>query len=207
MFPCLAAGFVVALLLFVSSSASLLDIKREGTVGDAEHSVDQRESFAYVSWQMFRDHPILGVGFGRFFDQKLPYLSDRRQTVELESIRNLHHHNTFLSLLTETGMVGLAAFLALLIAFVRSGWSLATNSDVPSWIRAQGVLMLALLVNYLASAVFHDLTLLPSQELLLWAFAAITVNLRQVVTSCKNVVRNQVSTNRASSRVPGIAAV
>ena len=39
--------------------------------------------------------------------------------------------------------------------------------------------MLALVANYLCSAVFHDLTLLPSQELLLFVFAAVTVNLEQ----------------------------
>jgi N-acetylglucosaminyldiphosphoundecaprenol N-acetyl-beta-D-mannosaminyltransferase len=35
----------------------------------------------------------------------------------------------------------------------------------------------------LCSAVFHDLTLLPSQEMLLFAFAALTVNLHQVTVS------------------------
>jgi O-antigen ligase len=205
--PAFGGGAVVVLLLFASSWGNLIDIKREGSAGDAEHSVDQRESFAYVSWQMFCDHPILGVGFGRFYDQKLPYLSDRRQTVELESIRKLHHHNTLLSVLTETGMVGLAAFVALLVAFVRSGWLLATNPSVPSWVRAQGVLTLALIANYLSSAIFHDLTLLPSQELLLFVFAAVTVNLRQVSKSYGITIPGQALSNFASSQVRGIASV
>ena len=198
--PAFGGGAVIVLLLFVSSWGNLIDIKREGSAGDAEHSVDQRESFAYVSWQMFCDHPILGVGFGRFYDQKLPYLSDRRQTVELESIRKLHHHNTLLSVLTETGMVGLAAFVAFLVAIVRTGWLLATNAGVPSWVRAQGVLMLALIANYLSSAVFHDLTLLPSQELLLLAFAGMSVNLRQASNSCDAAIPGQSVAQYAASR-------
>ena len=157
-----------------------MDLRREGDADDAEHSVDQRASFAYVSWHMFRDHPILGVGFGRFYDHKLPYLSDRRQTVELESIRGLHHHNTALSILTETGLVGLAAFIGVFFAWGRCAWRVATSAISSPWVRAQGVLMLALLANYFSSAVFHDVTLLPSQELLLFAFAGITVNLYQV---------------------------
>ncbi len=191
-YPAFGAGAFIALLLVAFSWSNLLDIKREGSTGDSEHSVDQRESFAYVSWQMFCDHPILGVGFGRFFDQKLPYLSDRRQVVELESIRNLHHHNTLLSVLVETGLVGLAAFLAVLVAWGRTAWSLATTVELPGWIRAQGVLTLALLANYLSSAVFHDLTLLPSQELLLFVFVAVTVNLNQVCS----IVRTSVSSAR-----------
>jgi O-antigen ligase len=187
-YPAFTAGAVVGVLLVACSWSNLLDIKREGSTGDSEHSVDQRESFAYVSWHMFCDHPIWGVGFGRFFDQKLPYLSDRRQVVELESIRNLHHHNTLLSVLVETGIVGFAAFVAVLVAWGRAAWSLAANIELPAWIRTQGVLTLALLANYLSSAIFHDLTLLPSQELLLFLFAAVTINVRQATCSVSKTV-------------------
>ncbi len=181
--PVFVSGAVFGMLFAFTSWNQLMGIQREGTAEDAEHSVDQRASFAYVSWQMFCDHPILGVGFGRFFDQKLPYLSDRRQRVELESIRGLHHHNTLLSVLTETGLVGFAAFIAVFVAWTRSAWRLATSAVSSQWIRTQGLLMLALIANYLCSAVFHDLTLLPSQELLLFVFAALTVNLDQVAPS------------------------
>jgi O-antigen ligase len=135
---------------------------------------------------MFCDHPFFGVGFGRFYDQKLPYLSDRRQTVELESIRNLHHHNTLLSVLTETGLIGFAAFAAVFVAWAACAWRLATDFNAEAWVRAQGVIMLALLANYLSSAVFHDVTLLPSQELLLFVFAAVTVNLQQLAASAEH---------------------
>ena len=195
--PAVVCGTLVGVLLACFSWSHLMDIQREGTAGDAEHSVDQRASFAYVSWQMFRDHPILGVGFGRFYDQKLPYLSDRRQTVELESIRGLHHHNTLLSVLTETGLVGLAAFVAVFVAWGRCAWKLAISVAAPTWIRAHGVLMLALIANYLCSAVFHDLTLLPSQELLLLMFAGLTVNLYQTsvaVGSAVNVTGANIAT-------------
>lgn len=178
--PAMVGTGVLGLMVLVASWGQLLGIKREGTVEDSEHSVGQRQSFAYVSWKMFSDHPILGVGFGRFYDQKLPYLSDRSQNFELESLRPLHHHNTLLSVLTETGLVGLAVFLGVFIAWIRSGWKLALHATTP-WMRAQGILLLGLITNYLCSAVFHDLTLLPSQELLLFAFAAVTVNLQQRV--------------------------
>jgi O-antigen ligase len=156
----------------------VVDLEREGTASESEHSVDQRKSFAYVSWKMFKDHPVFGVGFGRFYDRKLPYLSDRSQDFELESLRTLHHHNTLLSLLTETGMLGLAAFLALLAAWGRGAWSLVRDVKLPVWERSQGLLMLAVLVTYLSSALFHDLTLLPSQQWILFLVAGFTMNLR-----------------------------
>lgn len=179
--PALSATALAGLLVVAVSWNHLVGLQREGTAAEAEHSIDQRTSFAYVSWQMFCDHPVFGVGFGRFYDRKLPYLSDRSQDFELESIRPLHHHNTLLSLLTETGILGAAAFLGVLAVWTRYAWSLAKAIDSPWWVRAQGVLMLALLTNYLCSAVFHDLTLVPSQQWLLLVFAGLTVNLRQQV--------------------------
>ena len=179
--PAFAVASVAGLLVIAVVWSDLVGLQREGTAADAEHSVSQRASFAYVSWQMFKDHPIAGVGFGRFYDRKLPYLSDRSQAFELESIRPLHHHNTLLGLLTETGMLGAAAFLALLAIWARDAWRLATAtmSSTPAWVRAQGLLMLGLLASYFCSALFHDLTLVPAQHWLLFLFAAVTVNLRQ----------------------------
>lgn len=181
--PLLATAGFAGLLAVGISWSQLIGLEREGTAAEAEHSVDQRESFAYVSWQIFKEHPMLGVGFGRFYDRKLPYLSDRSQPIELESIRPLHHHNTLLGLLTETGLVGMAAFVALLAGWARHAWRLATQRDAnsPRWVRAHGVLMLALMANYLCTAVFHDLTLVPAQHWLLFFFAAVTVNLSNYI--------------------------
>ncbi len=181
--PAVVGAALVGLVVVTASWGQLIGLKREGTVEDSEHSVDQRESFTYVSWQMFCDHPILGVGFGRFYDQKLPYLSDRSQNFELESLRPLHHHNTLLSVLTETGLVGLAAFVGVFAFWIRCAWRLTVGAGSSNWVRAQGILMLALIANFMCSAVFHDLTLLASQELLLFTFAAITVNLHQRLPS------------------------
>jgi N-acetylglucosaminyldiphosphoundecaprenol N-acetyl-beta-D-mannosaminyltransferase len=181
--PALATSALVGMLVVAASWTQLTGLEREGSAAESSHSVDQRTSFAYVSWQMFRDNPVFGVGFGRFYDRKLPYLSDRSQDFELESIRPLHHHNTLLSLLTETGLIGLAAFVAMLGIWVRSAWRLIQNGESPRWVRSFGVLMLALAVNYFCSALFHDLTLLPSQHLLLFAFAGFMVNLHQQASS------------------------
>jgi N-acetylglucosaminyldiphosphoundecaprenol N-acetyl-beta-D-mannosaminyltransferase len=196
--PTITMASVAGVLMLATSWTNIVGLQREGTTLDAEHSVDQRKSFAYVSWQMFRDKPVFGVGFGRFYDRKLAYLSDRSQNFELESIRPLHHHNTLLSILTETGIVGLAAFVALLGVWARSAWRLAQANKSPRWARAHGILMLAFLANYLCSAMFHDLTLLPSQHLLLFAFAGLTASLQQQSFSAASTVSRKVVGPRAA---------
>jgi hypothetical protein len=198
--PALAATLFGGLLLLAVSWGQLVGLEREGTAAEAHHSVDQRKSFAYVSWHMFRDHPVLGVGFGRFYDWKLPYLSDRSQSFELESIRSLHHHNTLLSILTETGLIGFAPFAMLLVVWLREAWRLARDVEQGSWPQAQGILMLALVTNYLCSAVFHDLTLLPSQHWLLFVFAGLTVSVRQ--DWCTQAIKPNVAYVPASRVIP-----
>ncbi|NOY43583.1 MAG: O-antigen ligase family protein [Planctomycetes bacterium] len=146
--------------------------------GSSSHSVYQRASFVYVSMNMFADAPMFGCGFGRFYDRKIPYLADRRQQIELESLRELDHHNTFLSLLTETGMVGFALFVGLLIGWGRAAWQIASDTTAEHWVKAQGLFTLAVLIAYVTNALFHDLMLSPSEQWLLCLTTGVTVGLQ-----------------------------
>lgn len=156
---------------------SITDLNRKDSDDSAEHSVYQRASFVYVSMRMFRDAPIFGCGLGRFYDMKIPYLADRSQQLELESLRKLDHHNTLLSVLVETGFVGFVLFAALLASWVRAAWRLAADAARPSWQRTQGLFALATTFTYLASALFHDLTLSPTEHWLLFFAAGMTVGI------------------------------
>lgn len=177
----LATMLLTAIVGVVAVGDKLVDMNREDSNGSAGHSVYQRASFFLVSMNMFRDAPVVGCGFGRFYDCKMPYLADRSQQIELESIRQLDHHNTFLSLLVETGIIGFTLFAALLIAWTRAAWHLVRDSDAESWTRAQGLFTLATIIAYLASAVFHDLTLSPSEQWLLYLTTGVTVGLQSRV--------------------------
>jgi len=176
--PLLIAGMlVVATVGTIAFGQKMMNLSR-GDSASASHSAYQRASFLYVSMQMVAEDPLLGCGFGRFYDRKLPYLSDRRQQIELESIRELDHHNTFLSILTETGMIGFVLFVGMLIAWGRAAWQLAADVSAESWVRAHGLFTLAALIAYVASAMFHDLTLSPSEQWLLCLLTGATVGLQ-----------------------------
>ena len=158
-----------------SAKKAIVSLEREDSANVSAHSVQQRLAFAYVSYQMFRDHPLMGVGFGRFVDKKLPYLSDRRQWFELESIRQLEHHNTYLGLLTETGMLGLFAYLALLGSIGAAGWRLYNLEGEGQAVRSIGLLAIGTLFVYASSALFHDLTLVHSDQWLLFAIGGAAI--------------------------------
>lgn len=173
-----ALGIVMCgVVAVVMLGSAVTDLNRKDTDASAEHSVYQRASFVYVSMRMFRDAPTFGCGLGRFYDLKLPYLVDRSQHLELESLRALDHHNTVLGILVETGFVGCSLYVALLGAWVRASWKLARDATRPDWQRGQGLFGLATMITYLASALFHDLTLSPTEHWLLFISAGLSVGL------------------------------
>ncbi len=170
-----------ALLVAVVGMESLSQMQREDSAADSRKSVSMRACFTYVSWMMFCDRPLLGCGFGQFPNQKLPYLADRSTDLTLEDIREYVHHNTFLSLLTELGAVGLGLLLALLAGWFRAAWRLAQASNLPDWARAQGVLMLGTLAVYVCQALFHELTYTPICNSLLFLLAGLTMGLQPLL--------------------------
>jgi O-antigen ligase len=174
----LAVGALTAAVFGIAVFGErITNLSRKDSDASAEHSVYQRASFVYVSMRMFYDAPIFGCGFGRFYDLKEPYLADRSQQLELESLRTLDHHNTFLSLLTETGLIGFALFIALLLGWTMVAWRLVRREAPGSWRQLQGLLTLVTLLTYVASALFHDLTLSPTDHWLLFLVAGVSAGL------------------------------
>lgn len=167
----MAVGGVMAVCLW----SLVLNLNREDSGAVSHHSVQQREAFAYVSYHMIRDNPLFGVGFGRFYDQKLPYLTDRSQSFELESIRGLHHHNTFLGLWTETGLIGVVAFIAMLGGWIAIGVRMAFGRGQSLATQQMGRLLLAVVAVYLPSALFHDLSLIFQDQVLLFLVVGLAV--------------------------------
>jgi O-antigen ligase len=74
-----------------------------------------------VGWRMVQDHPIIGVGAGNFQVSSVHYVlrpgSLRRDELIVE--RHLVAHNTYLHVLAELGIVGLALFASLIVFSLR----------------------------------------------------------------------------------------
>ena len=179
-------GMVVAgLVLAATRLESFASMQREDSAADSLKSVSMRGSFTYVSWKMFLDRPLLGFGFGQFYTAKLDYLGDRSTSLSLEEIRDYAHHNTFLSLLTETGLVGLGLYVALLACWGRTAWQLARSRLAPEWARAQGVLMLGVLAVYACLGAFHELSYTSIDNSLVFLLAGLTMGLAPLASKAE----------------------
>jgi O-antigen ligase len=173
------AGLICGGGLFtVTRLDSILNFKREGTIADTRESADMRKSFAYVSWKMFWDRPLFGVGFGQFPTAKLPYLDDPNTELRLQSIRRYVHHNTFLGLLTENGLIGMGLFLTILAGWVVNIRALWKSPQAPPWARYHAVLLLAAMAAYVCQLGAHELSYSTLDNSLLFLLAGIASGLR-----------------------------
>ena len=154
----------------------LLSFKRdkEVTQNQMEKSAQLRPLFAIVAMNMFQDRPFLGCGFGQYAQAKYPYLKDPHSGQPLSSTRTLMQHNIFLAYLTETGLLGLASLLLMLALMVRAGWLVWFDRRLPLWPRMFGLLLLSLLSCDMINGMFHDVSIIPMVNMLLFFLAGVT---------------------------------
>ena len=149
------AGLMVALAI---KGPDLIAFKREYSAAETRESTYMRASFAYVSWKMFQDRPLTGFGFNQFQVYNRPYLADRSTELRLESIRGYVHHNSFLSLLVDLGLVGFLLYLAVLVAFCRRTWQLWFTAQAPAWARGVAIGSACIVGVHLLQMAFHEVS-------------------------------------------------
>jgi len=127
---------------------------------------------------MFCHQPLVGCGLGHYDAEHRNHLSNRDIDMPLEQGRGYVQHNIWLSLLTETGLIGMTLFALLMVAWLRSAWRLWRAGNAPLWMRQQGLLFLVVAANYLANGMFQDMTIIPMIHTILFFMAGVTVNVQ-----------------------------
>jgi O-antigen ligase len=95
-------------------------------------------------------HPVFGIGLNNTRD----LLAQERAWLE-GSGSNTTAHNSFLTIFTELGTVGLLAYLALVVSMIRTGLSLYRRGGHlrDQW---RGIAVIAIMVSYLVPALFGN---------------------------------------------------
>ena len=129
----------------------------EGQTGVPDTSVVRRYVLNVAAWHVFLDYPILGVGPGHFSGYYSIAYCNRVGLIE--QLKKYRGHNLYLETLAETGILGLASFLAIILAIMHGLWR--------AWKRLQhmgseyadaAMAFFLCLVAYLISAIFAHLS-------------------------------------------------
>ena len=177
----LAAAVLLMAAMMGGLKDQLLELKRDKDLSAAEaaKSVELRPLLATVAWEMFKDKPILGHGYGQYLQRHDQYLSVRKYDLPLEQVRPYSHHNTFLAFLVDSGLIGLGLFCAALFTLATCAWNLAINGNLPLHRRRVGLFSLAILANYLPNAMFHNMTIIPMVQVVLLGTAGVVIAIYQ----------------------------
>ena len=104
------ACFALAVLLIVGCSVVLTSHELAGPLGDRfqeQGPVDFRKAVYAGGWDMFLERPLVGWGFHRMPAELPRFVSGYEEKV-------LYPHNTYLELLVEHGVLGLALYVWLM---------------------------------------------------------------------------------------------
>jgi O-antigen ligase len=120
------------------------------------------------------DHPILGLGFGRYQRAARPYYLRHP-----DADRRSHAHNNFLQIAAEAGLVGLAAFMLVFATMLRFGVEAVRRCRDPN-VRAVALggclAIVGFLVGGLTQYSFGDNEVATA----MWVTAAVLMRLRDV---------------------------
>jgi O-antigen ligase len=203
--PILVGGLIITVAFSVARWDDLMAFKRDKNLdaGKVAESVELRPVLARIAWNMFLDRPLFGCGYAQYTNEHVNYLADRSTDLPLEKGRAYIQHNVFFSLLTETGLLGLGLFLALCAFWARDAWRLWRSESAPLAARQMGLLMLATLGVYFINGCFHDVSVTPMANMVLFFLAGVTAGLRPGIIQTNIPNAGAASGNRLPRRGRG----
>jgi len=137
-----ALGVIAAAAVWFSFSPGAWD-----RVSHFNNGGNGRTDLWTVAWRIFEDHPIAGVGLDNFASVSKDYVREPGNLTHVQLLADQPHvvHNTYLQLLAEGGIVGLALFAAFVFLCLRSMWRagriFAARGDPAHEALAQAVLV------------------------------------------------------------------
>lgn len=156
---------------------------KELSASDAAKSVELRPLLAIVAWEMFRDRPLIGHGFGGYFDASPRFHTIRTYGLPLEEVRPYMQHNVLMSLAVDTGLIGLTLFVVWLVTIVAMAWRLMNAPADDATARSIGIFTIGVVCGYFVNGMFHDVSAMPMLNNLLLLAGAMTMTQSAAATA------------------------
>ena len=93
-------------------------------ITDISGGTSGRNDLWRVAWEVFTGHPVIGVGIGNFQVVESHYVLRPGAIDRIQYLTDVPYlvHNTYLQLLAESGVIGLVAFLLVIVLTLRAAY-------------------------------------------------------------------------------------
>lgn len=141
----------------------------------SDSSVERRTTYQVYGIQLFREHPILGVGLDGFAEA---YARSEYRFLQAGHVKRIAH-NTYLEIVVGTGLVGLVPFVLLLGLSLFTSWKLAGCRARYSYLASVSLGLFAGIAGYSLACFF----LSQQYEKTPWLLIAMIVIVLQFVST------------------------
>lgn len=173
-----------ALLVAVINMDNFLSPDRSrGGLTDTEPLL-LRIGLAQMTWEMVKEHPLLGVGFGHFRDHAPEFARDPSSPYYAFGSSALEHNN-LLSIVAETGIVGLVLYVLLAVYLIRFSVRLYRKlpPDSPGFISRDAVVLYWILAAaYFVDGTFRETSDNPFANSLFFGLSAVPAALNVLLS-------------------------
>ena len=153
---------------------------------DDNGSAESRIPLMHLAETIIEANPILGVGANNFAAVMDQYAGNEFRYAWIYTV-----HNQFLLVCSETGIIGLAAYLWIYFNILRRGWRLwKTRDDLFAPLGLAIVAGICGLISHMLGDIFSERALLQ----LLWVFAAL-------IAACEMIRRCELAEQAASRTI------
>lgn len=114
---------IVVLLSFYLFGTHKINLSGTSTVTGGD-SISVRTTMWSETWQMLQQKPLLGAGLSGYQDAVAPF--HKKSYIEIY----LYPHNIFLNFWSEIGLLGMLAFLGIIIWFYKTGFAHQQNTHI-----------------------------------------------------------------------------
>lgn len=140
---------------------------------DQDSSFLNRLAMSANTFEMFKDHPLLGVGKGNFKIVYPLYAEKRIKDVDFSSeVQPREAHNDYIQILGETGIFGFFSFLWILILLAFRVWTSIPGVKEPNWLSLIGSIFFAIIAILVEASLDFPFEL-PVSEAFFWIFAGV----------------------------------
>jgi O-antigen ligase len=167
--------FSAACLAFLATAywgEKILSPDRGESRSVVAYSTNQRLALLQRSVALFARRPITGWGFRHFeFASRTEGGGGPLKLVSPEAAQGLASHNTLLRFVVETGVVGTSLLLLIFGYWANRSRQAIARLELATPERDMAILFLGGLVAYCSEAMFHDLTFMMHENLLIFFLA------------------------------------